>query len=322
MKAELLRISGESQEAMNQYEACILHAHQHNYLNVEALAYELYAKHLLALGFKVLASNSLSKAVEVYTKWGAMVKVDLLVSKYSNLVDSLQHKVVRTEPLNRQQPDLDMMIVVQALHMLSQGVEYHSLLERFVTLVVKSASAERGAVVLKGDGVKGSMLSYFGATRSQMQEEGVLETGEMKVAVFWDARTTNKPNVFHSPVLLTDYHQLPGEIIQAVANTKQNVLIQNISESDYNFKNASVPESASIVCLPIFHKGTDVVGVMYLEHSSSGVFNRDRLQMLELLCVQLGILLQNALLYESMQESMQMYAILLMPLFAKLIFFQ
>lgn len=304
-----MRVTGNAQEAMRYYETAISHAHQYNYLNVEALAYELYAKHMLAQGFKVLASNLFSKAVQVYTLWGAMVKVDILTSRYGNLMDSLQHKIPRTESISQQKhTDLDMMIVVRALQMLSQGVESNSLLERFVTLVVQSASAEKAAVVLKGDGVGGgSLLSSLGGfNKSQGDFAG---TGEMKVAVFWDARTTDKPNVFSKRIPLAGYHELPSDIIQAVANTKQNVLIQNVSESDYNVRQADTAPTSSIMCLPIFHKTNEVVGVMYLEHSASGIFNRERLHMLELLCVQLGILLQNTSLYESMQGSMQMYVI-------------
>jgi hypothetical protein len=58
---------------------------------------------------------------------------------------------------------------------------------------------------------------------------------------------------------------------------------------------------------------------MYLEHSSSNLFSRERLHMLKLLCVQLGILLQNSLLYESVQESMQMYAFCLLSDFFKIL---
>jgi hypothetical protein len=306
VQAELLRVTGDAQGAMRLYEQSITQAHQHNYLNVEALGYELYAKHLLAQGFNVLASNIFSKAINVYCLWGAAVKVDMLSSKYGNLIDSLHLRANTVEPLAHQQrlADLDMMIVVRSLQMLSQGLESHGLLERFVTLVVQSACAEKGAVVLRSESTAVSVLASLSASRSL--ESNLAPTGEMKVAVFWDLRKTEKPAVVSVRTPAAEFKDLPLDIIQAVANTEQYVLVQNMQESDFHAKNTALGTS-SVMCLPIFRKAHEVVGVMYLEHSASNVFSRERLHMLELLCVQLGILLQNSSLYESVQESMQMY---------------
>lgn len=295
---------------MRLYEESISLSHQNGFLNVEALGYELYAKHLVTMGYNVLASNAVSKAIEVYSIWGANVKVDLLRSKYSNLLDSLQHRsgsLLADHVLaNPTRPsDLDTMIIVRAVQMLSQGIESHGLLERFVTLVVQSAGAEKGAVVLRSDrkSTQGSILTALGSPSHAAKDLGRAE--EMKVAVLWDVRKSEQPNVFLSRVPLAECTELPGNIIQAVCNTQQHVLIQNIKESDFNTSNAALT-SGSVLCLPIFLNANTVVGVMYLDHSASNVFSHERLHMLELLCVQLGILLENSALYESVQESKQM----------------
>ena len=304
---------------MRLYEQSISRAHQSGYLNVEALGYELYGKHLLAQGFNVLASNAVSKAIEVYSVWGAVVKVDLLTSKYGNLIDSLHLRSNTVEPLAQQQQriaDLDMMIVVRSLQMLSQGLDSHGLLERFVTLVVQSACAEKGAVVLRSEDAAGGVLASLSTSRNK---NNLVLTGEMKVAVFWDVRKTEKPTVASVRVPISQFNDLPLDIIQAVANTEQYVLLQNMQESDFQTKDVAMGP-ASVMCLPIFRKAHEVVGVMYLEHSASNVFSRQRLHTLELLCVQLGILLHNSSLYESVQESMQMYVITYCPLAVVLIY--
>jgi hypothetical protein len=210
VQAEMLRLTGDAQGAMRLYEQSITHAHQHCYLNVEALAYELYAKYLLSQGFYVLASNTFSKAIEVYSLWGASVKVDMLSSKYGNLVDSLHLRVNTGEPLAHQQrlADLDMMVVVRSLQMLSEGLDLHGLLERFVTLVVQSACAEKGAVVLRSEGPGGSVLSSLSAKGSPLKNNHA-PTGEMKVAVFWDVRKTEKPTVMSMRVPIAECDDLP-----------------------------------------------------------------------------------------------------------------
>ena len=61
----------------------------------------------------------------------------------------------------------------------------------------------------------------------------------------------------------------------------------------------------SLLCWPILDRG-NLVGILYLENRlTAGVFTRDRLQLLNLLCSQAGICLQNALLYKKSQDYSQ-----------------
>lgn len=310
VKAELARVNGDANGAMRFYEEAITLAHQYGFLTIEALAYELYARHLIVMGFSVLANNTMNRAVEAYTIWGAKSRVEFLYSKYGNTLDSLQHRSVAgtlAHPSHIPTPDdIDSMIIVRAVQLLSQGIESHGLLERFVTLVVQSAGAQKGAVVLKGTRKRhGGLLATLGMSTSVLPQ---IED-ELKAAVLWDVRKTERPNVFISHIPLAECPELPADIIQAVATTQQHVLIQNLAESDFCLSKSNqdaLDVVSSVICLPIL-QGTIVVGVMYLAHSATGVFTRERLRMLELLCAQLGILLENSMLYESVQESKRMY---------------
>jgi GAF domain-containing protein len=312
VEAELKRIAGESQTAMGLYEGSITLAHQNGYLCIEALAYELYARHLLATGFTVLANATFSRAIEVYGAWGAKTKVDSLNARYGSVLDTLRHRGTTVTLGTHAREDLDLMILVRAVQMLSQGIESQGLLERFVTLVVQSAGAEKGAVVLRGDRRRnstigaGSLLASLGISSKSNRVVVTAGAEEMKVAVMWDVRKNDRPHVFLSQSPLSACRELHGGIIQAVANSGQHVLIKNLQESDFSVKGGDLADS-SVVCLPIYQGNSGVVGVMYLSHTAQGVFSRERLHTLELLCAQLGILLENSMLYESMQESKRMY---------------
>jgi signal transduction histidine kinase len=61
----------------------------------------------------------------------------------------------------------------------------------------------------------------------------------------------------------------------------------------------------SILCSPILHQGK-LLGILYLENNlATGAFTSDRVELLNLLCAQAAISLENAQLYERSQEYAQ-----------------
>ncbi len=64
-------------------------------------------------------------------------------------------------------------------------------------------------------------------------------------------------------------------------------------------------QAKSILCSPILHQGK-LLGILYLENSLiKGAFTSDRVELLNLICAQAAISLENARLYESAQEYAQ-----------------
>ncbi|MEH1932784.1 MAG: GAF domain-containing protein [Nostoc sp.] len=58
-----------------------------------------------------------------------------------------------------------------------------------------------------------------------------------------------------------------------------------------------------MLCLPILNQGR-LVGILYLEnHLTSGVFTSNRILVLNFLCTQAAISLENARLYANLQQS-------------------
>ena len=59
LSAELARLQGESQKALNFYEQAVAAAEENRYINDEALAYELMAKFYLSLDFMICCASEM-----------------------------------------------------------------------------------------------------------------------------------------------------------------------------------------------------------------------------------------------------------------------
>ena len=82
MAAELARIDGRHQEALELYDAAIDGARRHGFLHDEASTFERAARYLLELGKRHAAEGYLRGAHGVYNRWGAVRKVEQLEAEF------------------------------------------------------------------------------------------------------------------------------------------------------------------------------------------------------------------------------------------------
>ena len=86
IEAELSRVLGNSELASNSYEKAIAFSKKHEFLNDEALSYELTGKFYLAQEKVIIAELYLTKAYHNYLRWGATTKVLHLEQQYPFLI--------------------------------------------------------------------------------------------------------------------------------------------------------------------------------------------------------------------------------------------
>jgi len=101
---------------------------------------------------------------------------------------------------------------------------------------------------------------------------------------------------------LEDNAKLPVKLIQYVKNTRDIVII-NDGKTDLPVIGPylSQQQPKSVLCLPILNQA-QLIGILYLENrATSGVFTSDRLLVLNFLCTQAAISLENARLYQQAQ---------------------
>ncbi|MHC5740387.1 MAG: GAF domain-containing protein [Nostoc sp.] len=99
---------------------------------------------------------------------------------------------------------------------------------------------------------------------------------------------------------------IPVKLIQYVKNTQEMVVIDRL-KTDLPVIDEYLTQQRpqSILCLPILHQG-NLIGILYLQNrSTSGVFTSDRILILDFLCTQAAIALENARLYQQVANYSQ-----------------
>jgi PAS domain S-box-containing protein len=279
VEAEKARVLGQFLEAEEFYERAIAGAAENEYIQEEALAYELAAKHYLARGREKFAQLYMKEAHYCYERWGAVAKIKDLETRYPQFFS--QSPVVTYTPIHttsgttsaRLDSAIDLAAVMKAAQALSEIIHLDQLIATLMQVVIESAGAETGALVLLEDDQLTVVAQCSGSRQCNLEKIAVTDCATISVPVIYSVERTQETLVFDDavsePSFLTDPY------------------IQH-------------QQTRSLLSMPIL-KQNQLVGILYLENNlSTGVFTRDRLQVLKLLIAQAAISLENARLYEQL----------------------
>jgi PAS domain S-box-containing protein len=306
VQAEWLRVLGKKAEAMELYDRAIAGAKANEYLNEEALACELAAKFYLSLGKEKIARVYMIDAYDCYGRWGDRAKIDDLEKRYPQLLspiwqaaklaaNSLATFATPANPNQSLHPcfhasvsavsDLGnfstLLIACQAL---SSEIELDRLIAKLMQLAVTNTGADKVALILP----KGNQWEI--AAMSAIDNLGVQRAIDLPSAALYQ----------NSDILALT-------IVDCVKKLLKPVIVRDIAEKCDSDSDSYILkyQPQSLLCLPILDRGK-LVGILYLENRlTAGVFTRDRLQLLNLLCSQAAISLQNAALYKNSQDYSQ-----------------
>ncbi|MEH1803405.1 MAG: AAA family ATPase [Nostoc sp.] len=304
VEAERDRILGEYIQAMEMYDRAIEGAKENEYIQEEALAYELAAKFYLEWGKEQIAQTYLTNAYYCYVRWGAKAKVYDLEKRYPQLLAQIvQWEKIRFNPTETASSfnnislstfnagatisssstsiseALDLASVLKASQALSSEIHLEKLLSTLMQVVMENTGAKKSALILLKDNV------------------WVIEA----IATF-----QNVPIILQS-IPIEFSQDIPLTPINYVKHTLETLVIDNAT-GDNSFTSDSYiiqQQPKSLLCTPILHQGK-LIGILYLENNLiAGVFTHDRLQVINLLCSQAAISLENASLYQRSQENAQ-----------------
>ncbi|MEG4021550.1 AAA family ATPase [Microcoleus sp. S13C4] len=302
VEAERHRVLDEKIEAIEMYDKAIALAKENEYVNEEALANELAAKFYLEWGKEKLAKPYLIDAYYAYARWGAKAKIDHLEQRYPQLLAF----ILQQEP-TRQYPSetihtsrnsesslstanrtligstsswglVDLPTVIKASQALSSEIKLDQLLTTVMQVVVKNAGAQTGALILN-------------------------EEGNWRINI----HCTNRQDCLLQSIPVEESEVIPLTLINYVKRTKETLVFDDASTQP---RFASDPyiiqqQPHSLLCTPITERGK-MMGILYLENNlATGVFTRDRVAILNILCSQAAISLQNARLYQQSQDHAQ-----------------
>jgi anti-anti-sigma factor len=165
---------------------------------------------------------------------------------------------------------------VRATQALSTEIELDRLIQRLMRIVLAHAGAQRGFLILDRAG------RWVVEARFQMDPE-LVETG---LSTPLEARA-----------------DLAQSVVRYVARMQEALVLDGPGHdprfaSDPHVRSAS-PES--VLAIALLHQGR-CRGVLYLEHGRiAGAFTEERLELLQMLCAQAVISMENAALYESVK---------------------
>ncbi|MGI2903772.1 ATP-binding sensor histidine kinase [Tolypothrix sp. VBCCA 56010] len=299
IEAEKYRILKQKTEAMEMYESAIALAKQNGYIQEEALSNELAAKFYLDWGKQKIAQTYMQEAYYCYARWGAKAKVEDLEKRYPQLLVALKqnqqrlqlnetrssnkssflHQTIQTTRSSSSISEaLDFASIFKASQVLSSEIQLEQLLYTLMEVVMENAGAKMGALLLlKNDTLVVEAIANI--------NEGVTILSvpvETSVAV---------------PLRLVNY----------VKHTLKTIVLDDATaENDFIADSYLMQQQPkSVLCMPILNQGK-LIGLLYLENKLTiGAFTRDRVEVIQLLCAQAAISLENARLYQQSQNYAQ-----------------
>ncbi|KAM3115087.1 trifunctional serine/threonine-protein kinase/ATP-binding protein/sensor histidine kinase [Phormidesmis sp. 146-33] len=290
VQAEMARSSANPLTAIDLYDQAIALAKANEFIQDYALANELAAKFWLAQGKEKFAQLYLIEAYCGYQNWGAKAKLKDLDQRYPRLLKDLHHppESVSTDQTlsithisstsTSSSQVLDLAAILKASQAISQEIQLDRLLETLMSVVLESAGAQKGTLLLQTEG----------------------ELAIMSQAV-------SKPTgiTILKSVPLTIDRAVPMSLVHYVSRTRKKLLIHDATIDSICATDSYVLDNQpkSILCFPIVYQSA-LFGVLYLENNqTTHAFTRDRLRILFLLSSQIAVSLENAKLYETLQTA-------------------
>jgi predicted ATPase/signal transduction histidine kinase len=290
IEAEKCRVLGKKYQAADWYDRAIAGAKENGYIQEEALANELAAKFYLSWGKEKVAAGYMQEAYYCYARWGAQAKVADLEQHYPQLLTAilqpthaaiasgttlnptLMRSVISTT--NNNNAWLDFPAVIKAAQAISQEIELEKLLATLMQIAIANSGAQTCHLILRQD------EQWLVVNRADRDGTKTIE------------------------ISLERYQELPKSVIYSVARTQEVAVFENLSAAEQFAGDPYIItyKPKSVLCIPISKQGK-TLGILYLENNLTvGAFSGDRVDILQLLSSQAAISLENARLYQEIEN--------------------
>lgn len=286
LKGELARVQKRFPQALNHYDEALKLSEQGEVLLDQAMICEMTAHLFHEWDKPIPAEAYLSKALNLYQQWGADAKAEHMVRHYALSEPSSLNLPEWSSPVKEQHRQnnqmLDTLAVMRASHAIADEIVLERLLARLIRLALENAGAQKAILALKRD---------------------------HKLCIEAEDSLTGQAQFFSGLSIDEAAERLPANILHYVQRTKETVVLSNALEHDMFMQDSYIrkQQPRSLLCMPILYHG-NLTAVLYLENKESAdVFNRERLETLQILSAQAAISIENAKLYQSLQKSEQAF---------------
>ncbi|MGK4004512.1 AAA family ATPase [Sorangium sp. So ce1036] len=285
VEAEEARRAGKHDEAAGLFDRAITLARESDARHDEALANERCAMMYLALGRPKAARGYLSDAYHGYLHWGALAKAEELERAHGDalLLPAAGGRRATTSRSSASTTTMnttllghtlmgnlrDAALIVQAARIIAQESDLPKVIERLAKIVLESAGAERGALLLDRD--------------EQLFVEATFGVSPERLRVGPSAPLDASAGLARSVALL-------------VARTREPLVLDDARDDRRFAADPHVAADAvqSVLCLPLLYQDR-LTGVLYLENNRvSAAFDAARVELLQLVSSQAAIAIENA----------------------------
>jgi PAS domain S-box-containing protein len=284
VEAERYRVLGNKIEAIEYYDRAIAGAKENSYIQEEALANELAAKFYLDWGKEKIAQVYMTEAYYGYVRWGASAKVTDLENRYPQLLapilrDSLgSFKKKSTNSSSNTSESIDLATLLKASQAISEEIEISKLLDALLNIANINSGADKCVLLLQSE--------------TNLQIVALVESGQPS-------------QIFSTPISIEHSEDMAISIVNQVKHSLEPLVLSDARQDSQFASDRYILKyrPKSVLCMPILKQGK-LIGILYLENSLTiGAFTSDRLEVLNLICSQAAISLENAQLYQTLYES-------------------
>lgn len=297
--AEISKLKGRTVRAADLFDKSIAGAGAGGFIHHEAMANERAAVFYAELGRGRTAATYMTEAQYLYSLWGADSKVSQLENSYPELIGEYVRKY-KTGDMKKEEEStglkdmltteddrriVDLLSVVRASHEISGEVELPKLLERLIHIVIANAGARRGILIAVENGKL--IVRAEGEVNPHRKE-----TDNDSIVVRIKAEAVEEREDLLTPVINYVNRTMEDIVLDDAANKGDFV------SDPYVLKHSP----RSVLCLPVTRQ-SKLVAILYLENNmASGAFTVDRIEVLKLLASQAAISLENAKLYDDIEQ--------------------
>ncbi len=322
IEAECCRLDADKAKAIDHYDQAIALASANGFIQEEALANELAAQFYLMWGKGRVAQTYMIDAYYAYSRWGAAAKIADLEKRYPQLLEATlkkkqqglsstdtilayAHTQTTTTTSSGLDEVIDLTTLLQTAQVLSSEIELEKLLGALLDAVIQNAGADKCALLMPQENSASADRSTDSAANSAADKS--LKTAKEPQWVIEAYSALGQPRILLQSKAIKPGELMPVLLINQVRHTCEPAIIFNaavhasLSVDPYVLRH----QPKSVLCAPIINQGK-LVAILYLENNLTiGAFTDNRVEVLNLICTQAAISLENARLYYQAQQALK-----------------
>ncbi len=281
INAEYNKVLGNMDTAQELYYAALETSKKYKYQHLSALINQKLAQYQQEKSNNRLAIIHLKDAIYDYNVLGASAYAAYLSENSNSSMDtndlSLQTSGVMSGSGMSSHSNIDLSTILKSYQAISEQIRLKGLLSTMMKVIIENAGAERMVLLLKYE------------DKLNAEAECFADDDEVRILSKTEQR---------------EYSNFASSVVDQVFSTGEPMIIDDASTdekySNDSFINREKPRS--LLCAPLTKMG-QTIGVIYLENNlSSGVFTQDRIDLVVLLSGQVAISIENAKLYDNLEE--------------------